>query len=233
MRLTMMLALAVICSACNSTAPADGPKNAAPTADAGVPAPQQAAAATSLAPAGARPAEAVAEPEVTIPSGTLLRVKLLSAVASDQNRVEDQVRAEVRQPVVVQGKTVIPAGAELTGTVTDVERSGRVKGLARVAYRFTSLSYDGRRYDIRTAPIVHQAQATKGDDAKKIAIGAGAGAALGALLGGGSGAAKGAAIGGAGGTGAVLATRGKEVRLGPGAAETVRLAAPVSVRVRS
>ena len=59
------------------------------------------------------------------------------------------------------------------------------------------------------------------------------GAALGAILGGGSGAAKGAAIGGAGGTGVVLATKGKEVRLGPGAAITTRLTAPLTVRVRS
>ncbi len=77
------------------------------------------------------------------------------------------------------------------------------------------------------------APATKKADATKIAVGAGAGAALGAILGGGSGAAKGAAIGGAGGTGVVLATKGKEVHLGPGAAITTRLTAPVTVRIRS
>src|SRR5258705_52562 len=80
------------------------------------------------------------------------------------------------------------------------------------------------------API---SAATKKQDAEKIAIGAGAGAALGAILGGGSGAAKGAAVGGAGGTGVVLATKGKEVHLGPGAGITTRLTAPVTVRIRS
>ena len=64
----------------------------------------------------------------------------------------------------------------------------------------------------------------------KIGIGAGAGAAIGAILGGGDGAAKGAAIGGAGGTGVVLATRGDEVRRGPGADVTTRLTAPLTVR---
>jgi hypothetical protein len=54
---------------------------------------------------------------------------------------------------------------------------------------------------------------------------------LGAVLGGGGGAAKGAAIGGAAGTGVVLATRGKEVRLGPGANVTTKLEAPLTVRV--
>ena len=237
MKLTIVLAIALVGAACSGAAPANAPANsAAPEvttpAETAAQVGQQTAAAATAPAASIKPAEAVAEPEVTVPSGTVLRVKLLSGIASDENKVEDAVRAEVRQPVVVKGQTVIPEGAELSGTITDVERSGRVKGLARIAYRFTSLSYGGRRYAIRTAPIVHQAAATKGDDAKKIAIGAGAGAAVGALLGGGSGAAKGAAIGGAGGTGAVLATRGKEVRIGSGAAETVRLAAPVTVRAR-
>jgi len=169
--------------------------------------------------------------DVTLPAGTTLQLQLRSAVASDSSKVEDTVRAELRQAVSVDGATVLPAGTELVGTVTDVERSGRVKGVARIAYRFNSLSYAGERYDIATAPLSHQAEATKGEDATKIAVGAGAGAAIGALLGGGDGAAKGAAIGGAGGTGVVLATRGEEVRLGSGASVTTRLTAPLTVRV--
>ena len=139
--------------------------------------------------------------EVTIPSGTTLRLDLQSAVSSDASQVEDTVRASLRQAVIVDGQTVLPTGTELVGTVTDVARSGRVKGRARVAYRFDSLRYDSERYPITTAQISHQAQATKKKDATKIGVGAGVGAAVGAILGGGSGAAKGAAIGGAAGTG--------------------------------
>ena len=169
--------------------------------------------------------------EITLPEGTQLRLRLRSAVASDANKVEDTVRAELREAVTVDGTTAFPAGAELSGVVTDVERSGRVKGRARISYRFSSLNHAGESYEVATAPISHQAEATKGEDATKIAIGAGAGAAIGAVLGGGSGAAKGAAIGGAAGTGAVLATRGEEVRLGPGASVNTRLTAPLTVRV--
>lgn len=170
--------------------------------------------------------------EVTIPAGTALRLDLQSAVASDTSRVEDTVRASLRQAVTVDGQAVLPMGTELVGTVTDVERSGRVKGLARVAYRFSSLRHESERYPITTATISHQAEATKKKDAMKIGVGAGAGAAVGAILGGGSGAAKGAAVGGAAGTGVVLATRGEEVRLGPGANVSTRLTAPLVVRVR-
>src|SRR4029453_9664368 len=97
---------------------------------------------------------------------------------------------------------------EVVGSVTDADRSGRVKGRAHVAFRFTSLNHDGSRYDISTAAIGREARGTKGKDATKIGIGAGAGAAIGALLGGGGGAAKGAAIGAGAGPGAGLAARG-------------------------
>ena len=185
------------------------------------------------APAAAAPAPAPLPVvrEVTLPKGTTLRLKLDSAVGSDTSNVEDAVRATIRQAVVSDGQTVLPAGTAVTGVVTAVERAGRVKGRARVAYRFNALRYDDESYRIQTAPLAHEAEATKGEDATKIAAGAGAGAIVGALLGGGGGAAKGAAIGGAAGTGVVLATRGKEVRLGPGANVTTRLEAPLTISV--
>ena len=188
--------------------------------------------ATTETPAAVKPSAAKFR-EITLPEGTSLPLRLRSAVASDTSRVEDAVRAELREAVVVNGTTVLPAGTEVAGVVTAAERSGRVKGRARVAYRFDTLNHGGERYDIATALLSHQAEATKGEDATKIAVGAGAGAAIGAILGGGDGAAKGAAIGGAAGTGAVLATRGEEVRLGPGASVTTRLTAPLTIRVKT
>ena len=65
----------------------------------------------------------------------------------------------------------------------------------------------------------------------KIGGGAGIGAVIGGIVGGASGAAKGAAIGGAAGTGAVLATRGKEVELAAGTDLNTTLASPFDVRV--
>ena len=188
--------------------------------------------AEAAQPPAAAPAKSVAAfREVTVPAETVLQLSLQSAVASDTSRVEDAVRAELREAIVIDGKTVVPAGAEMTGVVTGVERSGRVKGRAHVAYRFNQLRTGGSHYDVSTAPISHVAPATKGKDATKIAVGAGAGAAIGAILGGGDGAAKGAAIGGAAGTGAVLATRGEEVRRGPGARVSTRLTEPVTLKV--
>jgi hypothetical protein len=220
-----MAAAAAICAACGGGEPAENVEAAAGASSA----PEAAAPAGAAAPA--RAAAPVVR-EVTLPAGTTLRLRLQSAIASDTSKVEDQVRAELTQAVTVDGATVLPAGTTVVGNVTDVERSGRVKGRARLAYRFNSLTHGGERYDIVSAPLSHEAEATKGEDATKIAVGAGAGAVVGALLGGGDGAAKGAAIGGAGGTGVVLATRGEEVKLGPGATVTTRLTAPLTVRTK-
>ena len=171
--------------------------------------------------------------EVTIPAGTTLSLELKTAVASDTSKVEDQVRAALRSPVTVDGVQALPAGTAVLGHVTSAEQAGKVKGRASVAFRFNTIDLpgDGGRESISTAAVSRVAAATKKKDATTIGIGAGAGAALGAIIGGGSGAAKGAAIGGAAGTGAVLATRGDEVRLGPGAAVTTKLTAPLTVRV--
>jgi len=172
--------------------------------------------------------------EVTLPAGTVLPVELTTAVASDSSRVEDAVRGTLRRAVSAGGVQAFPAGTAVSGVVTSVERSARVKGRARVAFRFTSIDPpgDAQRLSMRTASIARVAEATKKQDAAKIGGGAAGGAIIGGILGGGDGAAKGAAIGGAAGTGVVLGTRGKEIRLGPGTPVSVRLTAPLTVRVR-
>jgi hypothetical protein len=171
--------------------------------------------------------------EVTIPTGTVLRVTLTTPVASDTSNVEDAVRATLQNAVAAEGVTALPAGATVRGHVTSAERSGKVKGRASIGLRFNSvdLSGDGGTESIQSATISHVAPTTKKKDAAKIGVGAGAGAIIGGIVGGGSGAAKGAAIGGGAGTGAVLATRGEEVRLPAGTALSVKLTAPLTVRV--
>jgi hypothetical protein len=157
---------------------------------------------------------------------------LTTAVSSETAQVEMPVSARLRRAVSVNGETVLPAGAVVNGEVSEVERAGRVQGRSRLSLRFTSVVIDGRRESLRTNPVSFEGEASKKEDATKIGAGAGIGAAIGGIIGGGSGAAKGAVIGGAAGTGAVLATRGKEVELAAGAELTPTLASPVEVEVK-
>lgn len=171
--------------------------------------------------------------EVTLPAGTILPVELTSQVGSDTSRLEDQVRGKLRRAVHIGGVEALPAGTALIGHVTSARPSGKVKGRASIGFRFNTIDLPGdrAREPISTATYARVAAATKRKDAAKIGVGAGAGAVIGGLLGGGSGAAKGAAIGGGAGTAAVLATKGDEVRLPAGTPVSIRLTAPLTVRV--
>lgn len=189
-----------------------------------------AASATSAAPSVAEKA-APAKPqfeEITIPAGTALSVSLTTPVASDSSRVEDEVRGRLSRPVVIGGITIIPAEAEVSGTVRGAKRSGRVKGLASVSLQFERLIVRGESMPIRTALVARAAKADRKDDVKKGAIGAAAGAIIGGIAGGGKGAAIGAGVGGAG---TVVATRGDEIRLPAGTVVRTTLRQPLTVLV--
>ena len=169
--------------------------------------------------------------EVTLPAGTELALAMTSAVSSESAQVETPVSARLRNAVVMNGDTAIPAGTVVNGTVTDVERSGRVQGRAHLSFAFNEARMNGGREDLRTNPISFEAEATKGEDATKVGIGAGAGAILGGILGGKKGAGKGAIAGGAVGGGVVAATRGKEVTVAEGTNVTATLAQPLTLRI--
>jgi hypothetical protein len=172
--------------------------------------------AESPKPAASAPPPAPPKPqfrEVTIPAGTSLNVKLSTAIASDTSKVEDEIRGTLTAPIVVAGTTAVPAGSEIIGTVRDAKRSGRVKGRATIAFAFERLIVRHEPHTIRTSTVTREAAANRSDDVKKGAIGGAAGAIVGGIVGGGKGAAIGAGVGG---TGAVVATRGDEVRLPSG-----------------
>ena len=179
----------------------------------------------------ATPAPAPALVEVTVPAGTELSIELLNDLSSETATTETPVRGRLRRAVEVEGRTALPAGATLSGVVTDVVRPGRVKGRASLSLRFTNVTVDGERSAISTGPITVEGEGDVKSDATKIGVGAGVGAVVGGILGGGDGAAKGAAIGGAAGTGAVLATRGKDVVLASGTTLSTTLAAAKTVEL--
>jgi hypothetical protein len=169
--------------------------------------------------------------DVSAAVGTSLSLSLITPLSTETAKVETPVTARLRQPIVVDGFTVVPTGATLHGDVIDVERAGRVKGRSRLVIRFVEVMVNGQRDPFRTNALTFEGEASKGKDAVKIGGGAGIGAVIGGIVGGGSGAATGAAIGGAAGAGTVLATRGADVELAEGTELNTTLAAPYSVRV--
>ena len=183
--------------------------------------------------AGTSSAVVTRDRAVTIPAGTVLRLRVSRGFGSDISRVEDQVPATLARALVIGGRTVIPAGSRASGYVSEATRPGKIRGRGRVAVRFTRIApADGSdSYPLRTNPWVAVAPATKKKDALTIGLPAAGGAVVGALVDGKKGAGIGAAVGGGAGTAVVLSTRGKDVRVGQGATLAVRLREPLTIRV--
>lgn len=214
--------------------PAPAPVETAPVPSNAAPKPRPAAPSSARAQAAAPRPVAPAKPrfrEVTAPVGTELPLELTTAVSSETAQIESPVTARLRRAVVVDGLTVFPAGTVFHGSVTEVERAGRVKGRSHLAFRFTEVTIDEQRDRVATNSVSFEGEATKSEDATKVGAGAGIGAVIGGIVGGGKGAAKGAVIGGAAGAGTVLATRGRDVELAAGSEVNATLASPYGVRV--
>ena len=170
--------------------------------------------------------------QITVPAGTVLRLRLTRGFGSD-SRVEAPVSATLLSPVVVGGRTVLREGSVASGYVAEAIRPGRVKGRGRVAVRFTRITPAGleEHYNMRTRSWVAVAPATKTKDAVTIGAPAAGGAVVGSILGGKKGAGIGALAGGGAGTAVVLSTRGKDVHIGSGTTLAIRLVAPLTVSV--
>lgn len=194
------------------------------------------AAASSGTPANGNPAATANERtprEVTLPAGTRLPIVLDTSVGSKTSRAEDPVRAHLSSAVSHQGEVALPEGSLVSGVVTSAVRSGKVKGRAHVAIRFDTVTPPGgEAYKIDTSAVGRTAAATHKKDALEIGGPAVGGAIIGGLLGGKKGTLIGTVAGAGAGTAVVLSTRGREIGLARGAALTLELRAPITVRIR-
>ena len=166
-----------------------------------------------------------------VPVGTNLKVRLEDTLSSKDSSVGDRFTATVLDPVRFNEATV-------TGHVASIQKSGKIKGRTSMNLDFDSI----RLSDGRSVPLHGYVTRVYGSDAGRVdneggvesgsrtnqtikrgAIGAGAGAVLGAIVGGGKGAAIGLILGGAGGAGSLAVQGSKELKLESGTEMLVRV----------
>jgi hypothetical protein len=148
---------------------------------------------------------------VTLPEQTALRVTIHHLIASDTSEPGEHFEAVLADPVLVNGKTVIPEGAEVSGMVIDAHPFGWLHGLARLNLALESVDVNGKSYEIHTAAA---------DRVRGIAL-LGGGTSGGAFI----GAPLGAGTGGAG----LLLTGRKDIRIPAETHLTFRLTEPVTI----
>jgi hypothetical protein len=166
---------------------------------------------------------------ITLPAGTTLPVRLETGVSSASANVGDLVVAKTTSSVRARGETVIPAGSEVRGRVTSVQRSGRIKGRAHLAVSFDRIEVRGQEHALAATRVSARAPSRTKTDVATVAGGTVGGAVVGGFIGGKKGARIGAATGAAGGTGVVLGTKGKEVAFRAGSRRNLRLTRALSV----
>ena len=108
---------------------------------------------------------------------------------------------------------MIPSGADVVGRVADVKSAGRFAGNSVLTLELTSLSVNGKTYNIQTNQWTRAGNGEGKNTATKVGVGTAAGAILGGIFGGGKGAAIGAASGAGAGTGVAAAKKGQQIQL--------------------
>ena len=195
-----------------------------------------ASVACSTKPAGEN-AEASTTPhifsskQVTLPAGTVVTVRLARAVGSKLSTNGDHFGATVARPVEVDGKVVVPAGAEAVGKVVEAVPQGRFKGAAVLRLVLESITVNANSYDVKTTSVSRYLKGKGKRTATLIGGGAGGGALIGGLAGGGKGALIGAAAGAGAGTAGAAYTGNKEIVLPAESTLSFKLAEPLTVKM--
>ncbi len=168
---------------------------------------------------------------LTVGAGETLDIEFRQTLSSHTSQVGQSFRARVTQPVWVEGKVAIPAGASIDGKVIQAEPAKKIGGRARLALEFKTLTLaNGATYPIEAV----FSQAGKSQTGKDAAIIGGAtlgGAVLGKQVGGNTGTIIGAVAGGIGGAFAAKKTKGKPVEIPAGTMMILELTRPVTIDV--
>lgn len=116
------------------------------------------------APTGPAPGASpvVSRVAVTIEKDAVIGVRLVHAIDSSRARENDPVTALVSRDCVADGRTAIPTGARVEGSIVLIDRDPDDGNRARIGVKFhTLVADDAERLSIQTDPIVRVAGAPK------------------------------------------------------------------------
>src|ERR1700679_1508569 len=140
--------------------------------------------------------------QTALPTGTAVKMKLETALATFSSKAGDPFSARVTEPVVMDGKTVIPIGATVEGRVTKTSEPRRIAGKPTIAiFPQTLVLPNGDKFMLNSTLVdtnagrgtdVNAEGQFKGDgrdgkDLTEIGLGTGGGMLVGGLAGGGKG----------------------------------------------
>jgi hypothetical protein len=153
---------------------------------------------------------ACASAQNALPTGTAVKMKLETTLATFSSKAGDPFSARVTEPVVMDGKTVIPIGTTIEGRVTKANEPRRIAGKPTIAiFPETMILPNGDRFMLNASLVDTNARhgadvnsegqfkgaGHDGKDLTEIGMGTGGGMLVGGLAGGGKGLLIGGAVG--------------------------------------
>jgi hypothetical protein len=188
-----------------------------------------------------------------IPKGAHVLLRMVNSLSTRTAQQGDYVYMRTASPITIDGRIVVPPNSYVQGVVTHSKRAGKVKGRAELAIRLETLTLprgtvlkfsptlssldsggSGQKVDKEEGAV--QQAPDHGRDAARIAILAGSGASVGAIV---DRSWKGAGIGSGVGAGVGLATVLLRVaawviaRCGPGSARGATVVCPLPPGLRT
>jgi len=106
--------------------------------------------------------------ELVVSAESVIGLRIESTVSSEVARVEDPLRRASRE-TSVWFEIAIPAGSRVLGSVTQVERGGKMKNVARIGVRFHTLVLaDNTRMPMQTEAIYREGKSPGRESAARL-----------------------------------------------------------------
>jgi hypothetical protein len=168
--------------------------------------------------------------QVTIPAGTVVNVRMIDGISSDQNYAGQTFRASLDNPIRVGNQVVLPRGATALVKLIQVKSAGRVTGRSELSLQLVAIETAHQNYAVASNVVGFRGKSEGKKTAKNAGIGGAVGAGVGALLGGGKGAAIGAGLGAGTGVAANAMHEGKQIYVPSETLVQFHLSSPLHVR---
>lgn len=170
---------------------------------------------------------------VTVPPGSILRIRINRGLDSNHIQIGAGFDGTVLTDIVAGGQVAIPRGATVSGVVIGAKKAGAFKGQGELSLQVNSLTLGGEVYPLNTEVWAENGRdKTAGTVGNTVGTSA-FGALIGAIAGGGAGAAVGAGVGAGVGLAGSAATPRGQIIIPPESVLTFRIAAPTTVKTVS